>query len=247
MGRHLDGRRSDLTSSIRARRPICSALIPRMSEIRLLVQPGILTPILLGACARASPHHHLGHVLPELSYHRPHALLPAETIIGQAFHALLFKSFGRRAQGPLATDPPEPSYSFGKATSEAQTVTVKHITITPTPTKHTWSCPQFRSTGTRFHIPRLSSKMLTMAAGAHTVNRSYSMMRNQKGSAESYALGRKIANWLPMMHRIKLQSSNRFQIVPTQRGVRRSKCKKALAALLMLMHVRFTRVTTESH
>ena len=91
MRRHLDGRRSDLTSSIRAHRPICSALIPRMSEIRLLVQPGILTPILLGACARASPHHHLGHVLPKLSYHRPYGPLPAGTIIGQAFHALLFK------------------------------------------------------------------------------------------------------------------------------------------------------------
>ena len=102
MGRHLDGRRSDLTSSIRAHRPICSALIPRMSEIRLLVQPGILTPILLGVCARASPHHHLGHVLPKLSYHRPHGLLPAGTIIGRAFHALLFKMRGQASRNPPA-------------------------------------------------------------------------------------------------------------------------------------------------
>ena len=103
MGRHLDGRRSDLTSSIRAHRPICSALIPRMSEIRLLVQPGILTPILLGACARASPHHHLGHVLPKLSYHRPHGLLPAGTIIGRAFHAPLFKMRGQAVRSPPAS------------------------------------------------------------------------------------------------------------------------------------------------
>ena len=48
-GRVQDGRRSDLTLPTRARRPICDANIPSQEELRLLVQPGICTPILPNA------------------------------------------------------------------------------------------------------------------------------------------------------------------------------------------------------
>ena len=44
-----DGRRSDLTLTARARRPICDASIPSQEELRLLVQLGICTPILPNA------------------------------------------------------------------------------------------------------------------------------------------------------------------------------------------------------
>ena len=44
-----DGRRSDLTLTARARRPICDASVPSQEELRLLVQPGIRTPILPNA------------------------------------------------------------------------------------------------------------------------------------------------------------------------------------------------------
>ena len=48
-GRVQDGRRSDLTLPARARRPICDTILPRHKELRLLVQPGICTPILPNA------------------------------------------------------------------------------------------------------------------------------------------------------------------------------------------------------
>ena len=48
-GRAQDGRRSDLTLTTRARRPICDATIPDQEELRLLVQPGTCTPILPNA------------------------------------------------------------------------------------------------------------------------------------------------------------------------------------------------------
>ena len=48
-GRVQDGRRSDLTLTARARRPICDANIPGQEELRLLVQPGTCTPILPNA------------------------------------------------------------------------------------------------------------------------------------------------------------------------------------------------------
>ena len=48
-GRAQDGRRSDLTLTTRARRPICDANIPSQEELRLLVQPGTCTPILPNA------------------------------------------------------------------------------------------------------------------------------------------------------------------------------------------------------
>ena len=47
--RMQDGRRSDLTLTTRARRPICDANIPSQEELRLLVQPGTCTPILPNA------------------------------------------------------------------------------------------------------------------------------------------------------------------------------------------------------
>ena len=47
--RMQDGRRSDLTLTARARRPICDANIPSQEELRLLVQPGTCTPILPNA------------------------------------------------------------------------------------------------------------------------------------------------------------------------------------------------------
>ena len=47
--RMQDGRRSDLTLTTRARRPICDASIPSQEELRLLVQPGTCTPILPNA------------------------------------------------------------------------------------------------------------------------------------------------------------------------------------------------------
>ena len=47
--RMQDGRRSDLTLPARARRPICDTILPRHKELRLLVQPGICTPILPNA------------------------------------------------------------------------------------------------------------------------------------------------------------------------------------------------------
>ena len=47
--RMQDGRRSDLTLTARARRPICDASIPSQEELRLLVQPGTCTPILPNA------------------------------------------------------------------------------------------------------------------------------------------------------------------------------------------------------
>lgn len=43
--RMQDGRRSDLTLTAQARRPICDANIPSQEELRLLVQPGTCTPI----------------------------------------------------------------------------------------------------------------------------------------------------------------------------------------------------------
>ena len=48
-GRVQDGRRSDLTLTAQARRPICDANIPSQEELRLLVQPGTCTPILPNA------------------------------------------------------------------------------------------------------------------------------------------------------------------------------------------------------
>lgn len=47
--RMQDGRRSDLTLTAQARRPICDANIPSQEELRLLVQPGTCTPILPNA------------------------------------------------------------------------------------------------------------------------------------------------------------------------------------------------------
>ena len=47
--RMQDGRRSDLTLTAQARRPICNANIPSQEELRLLVQPGTCTPILPNA------------------------------------------------------------------------------------------------------------------------------------------------------------------------------------------------------
>ena len=47
--RMQDGRRSDLTLTTRARRPICDASIPSQEELRLLVQLGTCTPILPNA------------------------------------------------------------------------------------------------------------------------------------------------------------------------------------------------------
>ena len=47
--RMQDGRRSDLTLTTRARRPICDANIPSQEELRLLVQLGTCTPILPNA------------------------------------------------------------------------------------------------------------------------------------------------------------------------------------------------------
>ena len=43
--RMQDGRRSDLTLTAQARRPICDVTIPGQEELRLLVQPGTCTPI----------------------------------------------------------------------------------------------------------------------------------------------------------------------------------------------------------
>lgn len=43
--RMQDGRRSDLTLTAQARRPICDANIPSQEELRLLAQPGTCTPI----------------------------------------------------------------------------------------------------------------------------------------------------------------------------------------------------------
>ena len=48
-GHVQDGRRSDLTLPARARRPICDTILPSQEELRLLVQPGIRTPILPNA------------------------------------------------------------------------------------------------------------------------------------------------------------------------------------------------------
>ena len=47
--RMQDGRRSDLTLTAQARRPICDANILSQEELRLLVQPGTCTPILPNA------------------------------------------------------------------------------------------------------------------------------------------------------------------------------------------------------